>query len=276
MNKQNTDKIVEFVQKLGFSVEAARVYQALAIRGPMSISELSRESGVERTALYRMMDELTAKGVIDELLAYKSRRYGAADPGKIELLVEQEKQRVRTLEAGFLPFAQAVGELSGKRATQTRYYRGAEGIRQILWNETKAKGPQVAYTYRNLEEVVGVPFFRKYAAEIDRRGIQLRDLRSDAFLESTDKPEFVKVHINNDAWRYLPDSVLRLNHNMDIYDDTISIYYWEENDVFGVEIQNQKIADTQRGIFEILWKQAKDYRLPKKYHGRFASASEFD
>jgi hypothetical protein len=84
------------------------------------------------------------------------------------------------------------------------------------------------------------------------------------------------VHIDNDSWRYLPDSVLHLNHNMDIYDDTIAIYYWEENDVFGVEIQNQKIADTQRSIFELLWKLAKDYKLPKKYHGRFASAKDFE
>ena len=271
-----TKTIYEYIKQLGFAEEVARIYEALARSGPLPLSALAREAGVERTALYRMMDELAARGLVEEILEQKSRRYGAAEPEKIERLVQEEKRRAEELAAGYGVFAAEAGALAGRRATQVKYYRGAAGIRQILWNQTKARGEIVGYTYRNLEEVVGLKFFREYGAEIDRRKIKIRDLRSDAFLTSTDHPEFVKVHIDNDAWRYLPDKVLHLNHNMDIYDDKIAIYYWEENDVFGVEIQNQKIADTQRGIFEILWKVAKEYKLPKQYHGRFASASEFD
>ena len=276
MKMEDKDMIQEFVQRLGFSAEAAQVYQALAIKGPLGLSELSRAAGVERTALYRMMDGLTAQGLVEELLEHKSRRYAAAEPEKINRLVAESRQRAEALTAGFGAFAEAVGTLSGKRTTQVKYYRGAEGIKQILWNETRARDEVVGYTYRNLEEVVGVPFFRKYGTEVDKGGIKIRDLRGDAFLASTDLAGYVKVHIDNDVWRYLPDKVLHLNHNLDIYNDTLAIYYWEENDVFGVEIQNQKIADTQRSIFEILWKVAKDYRLPKKYHGRFQSAKEFD
>ena len=271
-----TNNIYEYIRQLGFSDEAAQVYQALATSGPLTLSELSRVSNVERTALYRMMPELTDKGLTTELLEHKSRRYAAADPAAIERLVAEERQRAAQLADGLPGFVAAVGALEGKRATKTRYYRGVAGIKQILWNQTNAKGEIVGYTYRNLEEVVGASFFREYGTTIDKRGLRIRDLRSDTFLKSTDLPDYVKIHIDNNQWRYLPDSVLHLNHNMDIYDDTLAIYYWEENDVFGVEIQNQKITDTQRAIFEVLWKVAKDYRLPKKYHGRFASAKEFD
>lgn len=57
---------------------------------------------------------------------------------------------------------------------------------------------------------------------------------------------------------------MHLTHNLDVYNDTMAIYYWEDNDVFGVEIQNQKIADMQRSMFETLWKMAENYKLPEK------------
>ena len=43
------------------------------------------------------------------------------------------------------------------------------------------------------------------------------------------------------------------------------MYYWQDNELFGIEIQNQQIADMQRSIFETLWKLAEKYKLPEEY-----------
>lgn len=257
MNNYRDNFIYKYVHNLGFSPIESRIYLALIEAGPLTISELARRAGVERTALYRLLPHLTERGLIEELLEQKSKRYEAASPNIIEKIVAGQKDRVETLDKNFSKFVQELDSRTGRRETKTRYYRGVEGIKQILWNETKAKGPIVAYTYRNLEEVVGVKYFRKYAAEIEKNRLTMRDLRSDAFLASMKEPKFVRIHIEGGTWRYLPDKILHLTHNMDIYDETTAIYYWEDNDVFGIEIQNKQIADTQRSIFEALWKIAK-------------------
>jgi hypothetical protein len=172
------------------------------------------------------------------------------------------------LEASFGEFEKIVSQASGVVGTQVRYYRGTAGIKQIMWNETKAKGEILGYTYRNMEEVAGVPFFKTWVAEIEKNGIISRDLRSDTFLSSMEAPGYERVHIDKSSWRYLPEKIMSLRHNLDIYNDVVAIYYWDENDVMGIEIQNQKMADTQRSIWETMWGLAENYQLPEKYKGK--------
>ena len=58
--------------------------------------------------------------------------------------------------------------------------------------------------------------------------------------------------------RYLPSSILSIDHQTDIYDDVVAFYNWHEGEVFGVEIYNDKVASMQRQIFEILWGMGKE------------------
>lgn len=261
MNKS----IENYIQELGFSEEAGRLYGVLMEKGPLTILEASRATEIERTALYRSIDELTARGLIEEVLEHKSRRLQAVSPDKIRDLLDNEKRRVEKLESEFPEFERLISSLPQNNSTQVRYFRGTTGIKQILWNETKAKNGLIGYTYRNLQEVVGQKYFEEYARELEKNKVVTRDLRCDSFLESTESPKFVRRHIDSSQWRYLPDTIMHLTHNLDVYNDVVAIYYWQNNDVFGVEIQNQLIADMQRSIFETLWKLAENYKLPKKY-----------
>lgn len=257
--------IDEYITKLGFSEDASRLYGALVEKGPLTILEASRATEIERTALYRLIDTLTAQGLIEEVLEHKSRKLQAVAPLKIKDILENEKRRVEKLENEFPEFEKLISSLPQNNSTQVRYYRAISGIKQILWNETKARGQVIGYTYRNLQEVVGHKYFEEYARELEKNKVITRDLRCDSFLESTDKPEFVRRHIDKSLWRYLPDNIMHLTHNLDVYNDVVTMYYWEDNDVWGVEIQNQKIADMQRSIFETLWGLAENYKLPEKY-----------
>jgi len=260
MNKRNADKIIEFVQKLGFSAEAGRVYQALLVRGELSILELSREANVERTALYRQIPNWVAQGLIRELLAHKTHRYAAAQISELGRMVEEQKQRVEELGRETTEIEKMAGEMRGRHKTQVKYYQGVAGLKQIMWNETKAKGEILGYTYRNMEEIAGIKFFKEWVAELEKHKIISRDLRSDEFIASMQRPGYERVHIAESSWRYLPESVMKLSHNLDIYNNTVAIYYWEEGDVFGVEIENEKMAETQRSIWRSMWGLAGKYK----------------
>lgn len=264
MNMDNTDKIVGFVQKMGFSVEAARVYRALVLRGTMNLSELSRESGVERTRLYRQVPDWVAQGLLQELLAYKSRRYAAVEPAMLASKLREQKNRISELELQIPEIEQIASEAMSQQKTRVKYYRGVGGIKQILWNESRAKSEVVGYTYRNLVEVVGKDFFEKYASELEKNKVKMRDLRADAFMESAKSEGFVRRHIEHSGWRYLPDSTMKLTHNLDVYDDVVAMYYWDDSDVWGVEIQNARMAEMQRSIFETLWGIAKKVKLESR------------
>lgn len=58
---------------------------------------------------------------------------------------------------------------------------------------------------------------------------------------------------------------------MYIYDDIVSYHDWRDGEIFGIELHNRQIADTQRQFFEMLWRQAESidkansrHTVPKK------------
>lgn len=273
MNNNEEGKTVEsFLTKLGFDEAAARIYTALASKGPQAILELSRNSSVERTKLYRLLDALIEKGIAEEVLADKRRMFKATEPAKIKLLIERKKLKIKELEDSFSLFEGDFAKMAAK-VNQARmvYFNGRDGIRQILWNELGAKTELVGYLYRILQEPLGLKFFERWAQEHERRKLRFRDLRSDEFVKSMQLPQYPRRKIEGSTWRYIPDEILHLTHNMDIYNDVVAIYYWQNEELFGLEIHNQQIADMQRSMFEVFWEMAGKY---KKEHEELLKAWE--
>lgn len=54
-----------------------------------------------------------------------------------------------------------------------------------------------------------------------------------------------------------------LTHGMTIYNNVVAIYNWWQDEVFGVEIYNQQVAEFQRFTFETFWKMAES--RPEKH-----------
>lgn len=257
MSEYKADKIQRFVQKLGFSEVEARIYITLVKCGRLSLLELSRKTGVERTYLYRLVPGLVERGLLVEAVAQKAKVVEAARPEQIERMVSEQVSLSEELTREYAEFEKQVSNSPALPETAVRYYRGVAGIKQILWNELKAKGEILSYTYRNLEEPVGIPFFTKWVEQIERKKIISRDIRGDTFIKSTREPSHKHIHIGGSEWRYLPDTQLALTHNLDIYNNTVAIYYWHEGELVGVEIENKYVAETQRGIWRNMWELAK-------------------
>jgi len=250
--------IVEnYITNLGFSREAAEVYATLCKRGELTLLELSRSTGIERTSLYRLIPSLVEGGLLREVVKKKARMVAAATTDQIQMMVKERASKAEELVDGFGEFEKLVSNTPLLPSTSVKYYRGVAGIKQILWNELKAKGEVFSYSYRNLEEPVGVPFFKKWVAELERKKIISRDIRGDTFLKSTKEPAHEHIHIGGSEWRFLPDEKLVLAHNMDIYNNTVAIYYWQNEELVGIEIENEHVAKTQRGIWKNMWEMAK-------------------
>ena len=56
--------------------------------------------------------------------------------------------------------------------------------------------------------------------------------------------------------RYIPPGLLKIDHQLDVYNDVVAIYNWYEGEVFGIQIVNEKVADFQKQLFDLVWKQA--------------------
>ena len=249
--------IRNYFSKLGLETEIADIYLALHAHGPQSMSELSRNSRVERTRLYRLIDKLLESNLIEVESHYKRGIIKAAPIANLHILISQKEQELKSLQDELGLIEQVLGRNSlSSPATRVQFYQGAQGIRQMLWNELQAKTEVVSFAYRILDEATGRAFMERWAAAFEERNISERLLINDEFVDSwrENKPKVANQRrIGGITYHHIPEKTFKITHSATIYDDITAYFHWKDNEVFGVEIYNKEIADTQRQFFELVW-----------------------
>lgn len=254
----DTQAIRAYFFKLGLSSEIADIYLALHAHGKQTLSELARNSGVERTRLYRLLDELQASNLIEVETEYKKRIIAAAPIANLQILITKKEQELHELRSGLHDLQERLASHSlQSEATKIQAYRGPEGLKQMYWNQTRGKSENLSILYENMQVRTNLSFFERWARTCNERGLKFRGIISDNFIKT--QQNWYKKHSNErlKKWqsRYIPEGVFPITHSTVIYDDVTSYYNWKNGEVFGVEIYNQEIADAQRQFFEMLWSQ---------------------
>ncbi len=247
-----------YLSKLGFDEESILILESLFTHDKQSVLELSRDTGIERTKVYRLIDELLKNGFVVVVKGYKRNYYKIAPIEKFENEKDKFNKMANELVEDWAKFAHTISSLNTKQnPTSVNYYRGVNGIKQVLWNELKAQDKLYSFTYRNLVEIVGLKFFREWEDEFEERGLVCLDLRTQEFEKSDVVPAHRGYNRTWDQIRYLPKNHPHMTLAVDIYNDTVVVYDWRDNDIFAVEIQNQKFADFMKVVFKSFWQQAK-------------------
>ncbi len=263
----------EFLSKLGFGVEETRLYIALVENGPLTLLDASRKSGIERTKLYRSIDNLAEKGLIQEVPAYKHTTIEAADVSSLEMLVRQREVENKFLLDSLPTFAKAIGSFqnpySGSHVT---YYHGLEGIKQQTWHMLRcSEWPFRTYSCNFWSELFGERFSLRLNEELITHKFKVHDLYSDEYITYKENyaRQFGKPPGNWSFWisRFISEKILTVHMNLDVYNDVIAYYYWQNNEIFGAEIYSERVAKFHKQMHDIVWKMAKplghfDWRKP--------------
>ncbi len=260
-NKQmpsDIEPMHHYFAKLGLDAEIADIYLALQAYGPQSLLQLARNTKLERTRLYRLLDLLTSKHLLEIETHYKRKLYKAAPISNLQILITEREQEIRELHAGLVDLQDRYKNADERTPlTHVQFYRGNDGVKQMYWNQTRAKSESLSILYENIQGRAKMAFFERWVERCNDRGMKFRSIIGDHFLES--QRQWYGKHDNEKLkhWegRYLPESVFPIVHSMVTYDDVVCYYNWKDGEVFGLEIYNQEIADSQRQLFEMLWAQ---------------------
>ncbi len=265
--------VEEFLNKLGFSKEATILFVTLTKCGPLTLLEASRKANLERTRLYRLVDELKDKGLIEEIPTYKRRTIKAASLSTLEMMVREQEIKSKSLSGSLPAFSQAIQTLvHSVPANNVIYYHGREGIKQMTWHILRCKGLYRTYSYRFWEEMTGEKFVIKFNEKMVKQKFKVHDLYSDQYLKY--KENWLKIHGTKPegdwSWwiaRYIPEKILLIDQNIEIYNDVVAYYHWQGEETFGVEIYNERVAAFHKQMHDLVWKIAKpvdhfDWRKP--------------
>lgn len=258
----NKNDILFNLKRLSLSGDECKVYLVL-LESPMSHLEIARKTGVNRTKVYRLADDLIKRGLITEKISDEGRELAANDPSNLEITLttaEEKLKSQRQILSQTLPSLQTLFA-QGKQSLDTDFvvntYEGTDGFKQMLWNELKTKGEILIFGYGSLQDLVtSQRWAEKHRAKTLEAGYKIHEIlnpgtKREDFTANTEYLE--KIY----SKRYISPDILPLSQQVCIYNNTVSIYNWRNDQKVGTEIINKSYADMQRAIFEHYWQLAK-------------------
>lgn len=255
-----TDNVQNLLQAFGLSGEEVEVYMALLTKSPQSALELSKNLYKGRTKIYRLLELLNEKGLVNTLVDDVGKKFEANSVRQLELLLKEKESELEKLKTQSMQVFETLESLKPTLIGETKikYYKGKEGLKQVTWNTLRAKGIFRIYEINLMHAFLDHDFSEKVRAEFALRRILVHQLTNHKTFEPyTD----VAQHVKDWTLKYIDPSKLSISIETAVYNDVYVLYSFEGEDVFCVELYNQKLAAMQKQIFDLIFEYAHPMKI---------------
>jgi len=251
MNRQT---VIEKLLILGLEKFEVDIYLYLLEHGSRTHLQLSREADIDRSKVYRYVEKLVKKNLLEHVSDNSGKKLQAASPLNIEMLI-RKKEAVLEEQKVFLP--ELINSLTSlpsysKREFEVIHYRGQDGVQQMLWNHLSASTEIVAFSYQNKNDMVGKSFAEKIRFRQVEKNIKLYELENEV-----DQGDFWYTDVI--GWdqvyssKYIDPKILEIKQYIAVFDNIVSIINWIDNEQVGVEVHNEVFAKMQKQLFWGFW-----------------------
>lgn len=228
----------------GLSENEAKIYLSLLEKGPGTVSDVAKNTGLHRPTVYKHLPYLQTKGLLTTARKVKRVLYVAESPKKLERLLDQINIEARDL----LP---ELVETFEKREHKplVKFYEGRQGIREVFDDilDTLKKG-DVFYRYSSRKEPMSDSYLPKdYRKCRDAKQLERLVIANETYAKRK------KARLERQI-KTVPESVDPFDYDVTqiIYADKIAMIDFNSDTAFVIE--NPKFARFQQALFQLLYK----------------------
>jgi len=233
------------LEKIGLSANESKVYLALLKLGSASAGLIADKSEVHRVNVYDALRRLMNKGLVSSVFKAEKKIFEAAPPENILLLIEKKEKSLSDIKAR-VPELMMDYKKTAKETQEVRNYKGKRGIITIYENMISVlnEGEFILSlgttgTMRDLLKYWIDDWTRRRV----EKGIKVKSIYYET---ARNLPKFKLLER-----RFIPQRMGYMPVTTYIYGGRVAIISFEE--LLGVEIQSQKIANSYRKYFEWWW-----------------------
>lgn len=259
-------KIQQLLSVFNLSDKEQQVYLLLSQHEWLTVLIMAKRCSIKRTTLYRIIESLIHKGLVEIQVDDKTTYYRAADPKNFESLVlEQEsKANQMRINLGLLQSQLSLMKTADQSSTSVRFYRGKRGIQAMEWKMCETPNTEtLIFGNSQWDKIVGREFAEKIRQEQLRKKIIVKEvinpsntepIPKDGIVPWTNVTQFVKKLFNH---RVIEKKTLNITNEVMIGSETVSLYSFQRDEIVGIEIKNSNFAQQMKQLFYLAWKKAK-------------------
>jgi len=243
---------------LGLRAKEVLVFLTLARLGCQPASIIAQRSSLNRATTYAILESLMQRGFVSKVFKDKVQSFSAITPRKILELMKVKKLELERQERHLNSVMPSLMGMMTPQLTAPKvtYFEGEEGVKNVM--EETLKSTETMLCYCPLEKWLDGPlayYIRDYVyrrtqiLKIPNRVLESDTVQSRTFFYMESPPEFTDL-------RFIPANIMLSHSEVNIFDNKVAMVSLLPGHMFGVIIESQEIADTQKAIFELAWMAA--------------------
>lgn len=242
----------ELFKRLGLNAKEIQTFLKMLELGAQPASVIARHVGVPRSTMYLILDSLKKAQLIDQF-ERAGISYFKAIPAKDIAGVLKSKER--QIEQTLTMFQDALPELEKLEnklsiTPRVKFFEGKEAMMK-MYEAILAEKTFVAFFNPELVKRVMPEYHFKIPETIRSEKLKVRELLV-AGAAATEYQK--KFRSKNHQIRILPSSITFESDTI-ICPEKIYMISYGENDLSAIELWNRSLAETQKVLFEELWKR---------------------
>jgi len=241
-NIEVTKKLTE----MGLSELEADVYLAMLSLGKTTIIKISRASGVKRSTIYPIIENLKRQGLVSVNNKGFKKVYSPESPTRLSTIIDRKKEDLLSI----LPALKSLYSLEGNDIL-IKTYEGVEAMKSVydeLLTELKNGDSYLVIGDPERWDLHARDYFKKFIKKRLKIHIAARLLLSS----SKTALEYKKFEKNfQEEVRILPEGY-KIDSNVIITRDKI-IMHQLDNVAITIVIESRSVISLQKNLFEMLW-----------------------
>jgi sugar-specific transcriptional regulator TrmB len=222
---------------------------------PVGINELSKETLINRTTLYPMLEKLVSKGLVSYFVFEGKKVFQSISIEELKDLLTRKEKEFKKNSENILSWAQSVKSVKNNSLlSNIKYFEGFDGVKNLYsdsWRENKGKMIYAITDYKSAYECMKDFFKEDYFKARVKHGVRVKNLLPESEEGKRDLNEAKDLLREMKFIKIFQD----LNIEVNIYDSKLSIIAFDKSNPSGVLIKNEKIAEAFKNIFEYIWKK---------------------
>lgn len=234
------------LQKLGLSKIESSIYLALLRHGPMTISNISKESGQYRPMVYKWLAELIKKNIVTESPRGKQKIYSAESPSRLKYLLESLTEEFNKK----LPELEDEHKKIGERP-KVKFLTGRHGVTSVFDDivDSLERG-DIFYRYDSASDQIKSDSYvpKSYRKKRDEKQLE-RFVIASEYVGSKKKPRLER------EIRILPVTDGRFAHDVIEFIYGGKVAFINLNSETALVIEDMAMAEFHKQIFRSLYKR---------------------
>jgi sugar-specific transcriptional regulator TrmB len=255
--------LVKKISKTGLTDKQSRIYAYLAEKGSGFPSSIARETKINRSTTYKILTELSIKGLITEIEKQNKLFYQVEKPEK---LIKYTEDQIKLSEQNLKNSEKLFPELAGlyqytPNKPRVRFFEGPDTVVRICAEIANCgkNFEMVAFTNPGkFRDVMPEKKLREFVKNKEKLNITTSGIAPDT-KENRKYSEEVFKGINEKYWpkiKYIKPEKIPFEGELTIFNNFVTITKFTKDDIIGVIIEDEQIFKMMETLYRVAWESS--------------------